>query len=51
MLRKEIDHLPELPISLLERRLRSVTLDGDGSDATGVMSNWISAGPGWRTSR
>jgi len=37
MLRKEIDDLPQLPIGLLERRLRSIALDGDASDPTGII--------------
>src|SRR5690348_5121994 len=37
VLRQEIDQLPELPIRLLERRLRSIALDGDSSNPAGII--------------
>src|SRR5258708_14538461 len=39
MLRKAIDHLPELPIGLLERRLRSVALDSDKCESSGRLNH------------
>src|SRR5258708_37950386 len=39
MLRKAIDRLPQLQISLLERRLRPVALDSDKCEAPGRLNH------------